>query len=615
MHRRLLPLLLGALALAGVVAVAALLLTPPTPQPPNPPTTPPPRNPLSPDVLAKLKAATVFLEIDGGKGGSGSGWFGGGPGLIVTNAHVLNMKQPGARPPAGVSVFLTDGRRFDTPKVRVLATDRETDLAVLEVINETNLPEPLALAPTAGLRELDPLVVFGFPGGRRPAERNGNSGPPAVSATTAIVSAFHRDDAGKLRSVQVQGGIIHGSSGGPVCDPDGTVVGVAARVDTDHFDRLTNLAEAIPGEAVQGLIGGRATELEVGQGYVSGRKVIYPITVRCADPLNRLKAVGVAAWAGEKLHPPSDFHTPATGDVDYSEQELRYDPATKSAGGEVSFPTDANGRTRWLRAYYSNPLAAKRYAAAVSLSAAPPPVAREKVRFGTEAATHTLTVTLESESTERQGTGWERHAVGQEGRFTETAEGAITLEALTLRSGTASAPNAIPLEVADARAALVVWSATVSGRVVSPSPAAAGPKKPLVDRLATQMSEAVAESLVMRPDKELNAGDSWTETVTRRMVLRSEHLLSGPDAPTVQEERTWTYLGRRERAGRAEAVLKLDGVLKTGDGVKCGAVNGRAVVDVRSGRVRDASWKRTIEVEAGGSRWAGSEVVGVKRER
>ena len=614
------PLLLfGAVALAAGVGagVALLLRPPPAPPPTSPLPAPPPRNPLPADVLARLKAATVFVEIDGGKGGSGSGWFGGGPGMVVTNAHVLNMKPPGSRPPAGVTVFLADGRRFDTPKVRVLAADREWDLAVLEVVHESSLPPPLPLAPAAGLRELDPLVVLGFPGGRRPGERNGNLGPPAVSVTSATLSAFLRDGGGTLRSVQLQGGVVHGVSGGPVADFDGSVVGVAARVDTDHFDRLTNLAEAVPGEAVQGLLGGRTAGVEVGQGYLSGAEVIYPVAVRCLDPLNRLTGVGVAAWAGEAgpSRPGADAHTAAPSDANFSEHQLAYDPTTKTATGELRFPADADGRTRWVRAWHSNPLTFKRYAAAVSLADAPPPVVRESVRFGTEAATHTLTLTVEGECTEHRGGTWGRYAVGEEARFKETADGKLTLDALTLRNGAADdAPLALPAEVADARLALAGWSAGVNGCRVTPAPTADGPKKKLADRLSAQVAEAAAEAFVSLPDKELSAGDTWAEVVSRRPVLRADHLLGGADGPAVREERTWTYLGRRERAGRTEAVLKLDGAL-TADGVTCGTVSGRAVVDVRTGRVREGSWKRPVEVEASGGRWEGTEAVGVKRER
>src|SRR5260370_32745168 len=61
-------------------------------------------------VLKKLKAATVQLQVKltDGRVVQGSGFFTDEPGLIVTNAHVLNMLDADSRKPVQVDVVVTD---------------------------------------------------------------------------------------------------------------------------------------------------------------------------------------------------------------------------------------------------------------------------------------------------------------------------------------------------------------------------------------------------------------------------------------------------------------------------------------------------------------------------
>lgn len=218
----------------------------------------------TPEVLARMKAATVFLEIEhaGGVFTAGSGWFGGEPNWIVTNAHVVGQLDP-KQPPVKITAFVHPGLPkmqlvFRNDSLRVLAVDREMDLAIVEVVNPpTPLPAPLPLRPSATLTELEPLIVLGYPGGRRLAAKNRRTDPPSVSVIAATVGGLRRDAADNLYAVQVHGGIHHGGSGGPVCDRDGYCVGVAQRVDLDHASRLTGIGYAVPTEFVTELIAGR----------------------------------------------------------------------------------------------------------------------------------------------------------------------------------------------------------------------------------------------------------------------------------------------------------------------------------------------------------------------
>ena len=138
------------------------------------------------------------------------------PGLVVTNAHVV----------AGISrptVEDTDGTHDTT----VVLFDPEYDLAVLRVPGLTE--RPLTLDPATVGRGTQ-AAVLGYPGGGPFAY-----GPAGV---TAEYEAQGRDIYGQGltdRAVyEIQAVVRPGNSGGPLVEPDGTVIGVVfARSTTD----------------------------------------------------------------------------------------------------------------------------------------------------------------------------------------------------------------------------------------------------------------------------------------------------------------------------------------------------------------------------------------------
>src|SRR5262249_23072715 len=102
---------------------------------------PPPNTELDPEVLAKVKRATVLLKVTMGddQKGQGSGFFGVEKGIVLTNAHVLGMLQPGAKKPRKIEVVLNSGQPDEkTVPGTFLGVDRSSDLGLLRV----DLPEP-----------------------------------------------------------------------------------------------------------------------------------------------------------------------------------------------------------------------------------------------------------------------------------------------------------------------------------------------------------------------------------------------------------------------------------------------------------------------------------------
>jgi serine protease Do len=150
---------------------------------------------------------------------SGSGVILDPDGYVVTNAHVVQ----GARriqvvfaglasgPPNAQSILKAPGR---VAGAQLVGIDRETDLAVLKVA-EKNLPF-LPLGDSKELRPGELVLAFGSPLGLE------------NSVTLGVVSAVARQIRPEDRMIYIQtdASINPGSSGGPLVDGEGRVIGI-----------------------------------------------------------------------------------------------------------------------------------------------------------------------------------------------------------------------------------------------------------------------------------------------------------------------------------------------------------------------------------------------------
>lgn len=172
----------------------------------------------------------------------GSGFFINKEGHLITNVHVL----------VGVSqaeVKTWDGARY--PLKMVLAEDRRLDLIKLAV----ELPQgpPHFLAVTASLPEVgERVLVIGSPLGLEQTVSDG------------MVSGI-RNVPSRGQILQISAPVSPGSSGGPVVNLKGEVLGVA----TFQMGKGQNLNFAIPGKMVLDLREGPARPLAGREGVGS----------------------------------------------------------------------------------------------------------------------------------------------------------------------------------------------------------------------------------------------------------------------------------------------------------------------------------------------------------
>src|SRR5262249_36007924 len=134
----------------------------------------------------------------------GSGFLISADGYIVTNNHVVN---------GGTHVTVTL-HGDDEVDAEIVGVDESTDLAVLKLVQEGDLPF-VEFATEERVRVGDWVVAVGNPFGL------------GGTATAGIISASGREIGGQYNDfLQIDAPINRGNSGGPTFNLDGQVIGV-----------------------------------------------------------------------------------------------------------------------------------------------------------------------------------------------------------------------------------------------------------------------------------------------------------------------------------------------------------------------------------------------------
>lgn len=171
------------------------------------------------DVAARVAPSVVGV----GAGGSGVVVA---AGLVVTNAHNLRHED--------VVVTFSDGRRVDG---RPAGVDVEGDLAVVSV--DTGDAPVLPVGGTA-VRMGDAVLALANPGGRGVRV--------SVGFVSALDVAFRGPGGGRVRgAIEHTAPLARGSSGGPVLDVLGNLIGIDTHRVGDGFYLALPADEALRG--------------------------------------------------------------------------------------------------------------------------------------------------------------------------------------------------------------------------------------------------------------------------------------------------------------------------------------------------------------------------------
>ena len=299
-------------------------------------------------LMNRVKQSTVYIETEAEQGGeSGTGFFAFEPGLVITNAHVIDMLEEGKKEPKSVRVFLNHGAKNqrDYKVAKILKVDHKHDLALLQLPwkpdgqMEKEYPEPMQLASSLTTHETQKVYSLGFP--------FGNSAGKEVTVAPLSVTS-HRFEDGRIRLVQFGGGSLNpGNSGGPIVDTTGRVIAVAVSIYTGRNgeNQITNtgISMGVPADEVSALFFGRADRLELFPPVRKGDSLHLPVVFRLSEFTNRNASPKVKVVTGDEKTPPESS---ASGEEPFS---LKTGDSKQQYIGSLLLPDLQNGKVYWLQ--------------------------------------------------------------------------------------------------------------------------------------------------------------------------------------------------------------------------------------------------------------------------
>jgi S1-C subfamily serine protease len=552
-------------------------------------------------TLKKAKAAAVRLKVTLPDDSvvQGSGFFGAGPNLVLTNAHVLGMLREESRKPKKVEVIVNGGTDNEkTYTARVLGVDEGSDLGVLHV-DEKNLPEPLGLAPgNVEVLETSTVFIFGYPFGE---ELN-----KAITVTKSTVSGMRKTHTG-YPQIQLAGGLHPGNSGGPILNAKGAVVGVAV-----SGLKGTQIHFAVPVGYVHGFLSGRTHRWFYGVPYRDGKAIKMPLTTMTYDPLNSVKFIRAEVWTGDsgptRNGPKS--RDPLPGDSDRVKTDLTYKGG--SGSGEITLPDLPNGKVFWIQLFnvkqngeswigaftFSPQVPVER--APVVLTYKPQALDLGKMVLSCDAqlklrdkdgGEHSLSVKYQTDLVREM-----------EGKpkpdGTSTAKVTFSNAKRTVTIDGKEEPGSAKVQqlLAQVEKVPTTLSVTREGDLTLFKPSLTA--VPAADRnvmayLVLQMAQGLDSTVVPLTGKEAAHDKPWT---AKREVVVSV-LVS---TELAFADMNYRYLGVRTVGGRKEAVVKADGTLRgrKGEGLNiAGKMDVQAMIDVESGQVVGATARIDVDLD------------------
>ena len=187
-------------------------------------------------VYEKAAPAVVFIQVDHAV--MGSGFLVSPDGKIVTNLHVIARSKK-------ATVRLDNGDAYDD--VQVLDCDKRKDIAILK-IKAVDLPF-LKLGKSAHEEIGATVYTISNPVGYQ------NTLSQGLISSVRARDGFH--------VLQITAPISHGSSGGPLLNAKGEVIGITSALD----DKGQNLNFAIPVDYARGLLASSSEAHILASGY------------------------------------------------------------------------------------------------------------------------------------------------------------------------------------------------------------------------------------------------------------------------------------------------------------------------------------------------------------
>jgi predicted Zn finger-like uncharacterized protein len=569
-----------------------------------------------------VKSGTVYIRVtrdDGG--GSGSGFFAAAdaPNLVVTNAHVVGMLEPWKAAPKTIEVVVNSGQKGEkTYKGKLVALDRSSDLAVIDIGVKVGLPKPLKIRSSSSVQELDEVYVFGFPLGERLGKE--------ITIRDTSVSSLRKKH-GILDRIQTKGGMDPGNSGGPVVDTNGHVIGVAVAIIVGR-----EIQFAVPSDRVLGLLQGRVPGIGIGQPVKRGDKITAPVRIEKIDPRGHITQVGVEAWTG---NPPAgaDHSRPAAssappqlqGDSPRTRTVRRIVPDKEGKlklmervdlRGNVELPQLPAGKVYWVQPFWVRATGETSWGTASVYKGGEPLTPKEvalHARYVESEARRRVLLSVNNRIYVEDNDTPERTIntlAGLSERVMSVSPSGPTL-ALFYQGAARSAtkekeddpdtsletirPN---LNIMKARVQLDPENKVTLNQFVL---ARSANEDSSMRNFHETVKSAMDPTYLPLPNRTVKPRENWK---TKRLLAIGE--AGTPFYRGVEFDLTCTYLGTRVRAGREEAVIGLSGHL---GGTRASShLHGQVIVDIVSGIVRAVELNASIDPGEGFMTLSGGEL-------
>ena len=170
---------------------------------------------------------TIF-SFFGGAGSQGSGFVVAPDGTILTNAHVITNAGETSGPVDGASNVYVEFADHDRVVARIVGWDVFDDVGVLRIDPHAHALTPLPLGRSATVVVGEPVAAIGSPLGNADSLAVG-----VVSAVGRSIAALTAPSFELTDAIQTDAPLAHGSSGGPLLDAAGRVIGINAQIRSD----------------------------------------------------------------------------------------------------------------------------------------------------------------------------------------------------------------------------------------------------------------------------------------------------------------------------------------------------------------------------------------------
>jgi S1-C subfamily serine protease len=177
---------------------------------------------------ARAPGVVTVFSYFGGAGSQGSGFVVARTGTILTNAHVITNAGETSGRVSGASAVYVEFPDGDRVAARIVGWDVFDDVGVLRVDPADHALAPLPLGRSSRVVVGESVAAIGSPLGNTDSLAVG-----VVSAVgrsiAALTARFDLTDA-----IQTDAPLAHGSSGGPLLDARGRVIGINAQIRSDQ---------------------------------------------------------------------------------------------------------------------------------------------------------------------------------------------------------------------------------------------------------------------------------------------------------------------------------------------------------------------------------------------